>query len=69
MLPNQTGEYHLLATSTGSSTPSFSGSGTIATVTFSVTSTGATGLALEDVELSDDCIGGTVNLVTPYNIS
>ena len=44
-------QYHLLATSTGSTTPSFSGSGTIATVTFNVTSTGATGLTL-DAELS-----------------
>jgi hypothetical protein len=44
-------QYHLLATSTGSTTPSFSGSGTIATVIFNVTNTGATGLAL-DVELS-----------------
>ena len=46
-----TEDYHLLATSTGSTTPAFSGSGTIATVTFNVTGTGATGLAL-DAELS-----------------
>ena len=58
-------EYHLLATSTGSSTPAFTGSGTIATVTFTVTSTGSTGLALEDVELSQLASDGTVNLVTP----
>jgi hypothetical protein len=59
------GEYHLLATSTGSSTPAFSGSGTITKVTFNVTSTGSTGLALENVELSELATGGTVNLVTP----
>jgi hypothetical protein len=33
--------------------------------TFNVTSTGSTGLALEDVELSELAAGGTVNLVTP----
>lgn len=59
------GEYHLLATSTGSSTPAFTGSGTIATVTFTVTSTGDTGLALEDIQLSQRASDGTVNLVNP----
>ncbi|MCL5949005.1 MAG: cohesin domain-containing protein [Candidatus Bathyarchaeota archaeon] len=59
------GKYHLLATSTGSSTPAFTGSGTIATVTFTVTSIGSTGLALEDVELSELAADRTVNLVTP----
>ncbi|MGB6067156.1 MAG: cohesin domain-containing protein, partial [Desulfomonilaceae bacterium] len=34
------GEYHLLATATGQSTPGFSGSGTIVTLKFNVTSTG-----------------------------
>ena len=58
-------EYHLLATSTGSTTPAFTGSGTIATVTFTVTSVGSTGLALEDVELSELATDRTVNLVTP----
>ena len=58
-------EYHLLATSTGSSTPAFTGSGTIATVTFTITSVGSTGLALEDVELSELATDRTVNLVTP----
>jgi hypothetical protein len=57
-----TAEYHLLATSTGSSTPAFVGSGTIAIVTFTVTSVGSTGLTLNDVELS---IKGSVDVVTP----
>ena len=57
-----TGEYHLLATSTGSASP-FSGSGTIATVTFNVASPGPTGLALSS-ELSDyPTTGGTANLI------
>lgn len=57
-----TGEYHLLATSTGSAS-AFSGSGTIATVTFNVTSPGTTGLALTS-ELSDHpASGGTANLI------
>jgi hypothetical protein len=56
------GEYHLLATSTGSSTPAFTGNGTIAVVTFNVTTIGSTGLALDDVELS---IKGSVDAVTP----
>lgn len=62
--PSQsTGEYHLMATSQGSSTPSFSGSGTIVTVTFSVTSAGPTGLSLES-ELSDKAAsGGNANLI------
>ena len=56
------GEYHLLATSTGSASP-FSGSGTIATVTFKVTSSGSTGLTLAS-ELSDHpAAGGTANLI------
>jgi hypothetical protein len=59
------GEYHLLATSTGSSTPAFSGSGIIATVTFTVTTTGSAGLALNDVALSELAADGTVNLVSP----
>lgn len=59
------GQYHLLATSTGSVTPSFSGSGTIATVTFNVTSIGSAGLTLEDVELSELATDRNVNLVTP----
>ncbi len=58
-----TGEYHLLATSTGSTTPSFSGSGTIATITFNVTSAGSIGLAVES-ELSDKpASGGTANFI------
>ncbi len=58
------GQYHLLATSIGASTPSFSGSGTIAVIQFNVTSLGDTGLAL-DAELSQRPSGGQVSLVTP----
>ncbi len=60
-----TGQYHLLASSTGASTPAFSGSGTIATVTFNVTDTGSTGLELQDVELSVSQSDGTFELVAP----
>jgi hypothetical protein len=57
-----TGQYHLLATSTGSASP-FSGSGTIATLTFRVTNPGSTGLTLSS-ELSDHpAAGGTANLI------
>ena len=57
-----TGQYHLLATSTGSAS-SFSGSGTIATLTFRITNKGPTGLALTS-ELSDHpAVGGTSNLI------
>ena len=48
----QTGTYELVATSTGSQTPSFSGNGTIATLTFNVTSLGRSTLELE-TELAD----------------
>jgi hypothetical protein len=57
-----TGQYHLLATSTGSALP-FSGSGTIAIVTFRVINPGSTGLASES-ELSDHPVaGGNANLM------
>ncbi len=59
-----TGQYHLLATSTGSTTASFNGAGTIATVEFNVTGTGVAGLAL-DAELSVRSSSGEVSLVTP----
>jgi hypothetical protein len=58
------GQYHLLATSTGSSTPSFSGSGTIATIEFTVAGSGSADLAL-DVELSTRDTAGEISLVTP----
>jgi len=58
------GQYHLLATSTGSSTPSFSGSGTIATMEFIVTGSGSADLVL-DVELSTRDAAGEISLVTP----
>jgi hypothetical protein len=59
------GQYHLLATSQGQSTPSFSGSGTIATITFNVTGTGSANLSLDDVELSTRDAAGEISLVTP----
>ena len=57
------GSYSLLAQSIGQTTPSFSGSGTIATLTFTATSTGPTRLALE-TELADHPPSGeTANLI------
>jgi hypothetical protein len=57
-----TGQYHLLSTSTGSATP-FSGSGTIATLTFRVTNLGSAGLTSIS-ELSDHpAAGGNANLI------
>jgi hypothetical protein len=58
------GQYHLLATSTGSTTPSFSGSGTIATITFKILSVGDADLQL-DAELATRGSDGSVNLVEP----
>lgn len=58
-------EYHLSATSTGSSTPTFDGSGTIATVVFKAVGKGPTGLVLNDVEISQLNTDGTADLVTP----
>jgi hypothetical protein len=46
------GSYHLVSTSVGASTSGFTGSGTIATLTFNVVSTGAAGLSLQS-ELAD----------------
>jgi hypothetical protein len=58
--------YELLALSIGQSNPGFSGSGTIATLTFNVTSAGSAGLALEDVQLADHpAAGQTANQITP----
>lgn len=59
------GQYHLLATSQGSNTPSFSGSGTIATIVFNVTGTGSANLSLDNVELSMRDSTGEISLVTP----
>lgn len=50
------GEYSLIATSVGSS-PAFSGSGKIATLTFNVTSAGSSGLTLQS-ELADKPAAG-----------
>jgi hypothetical protein len=58
------GQYHLLATSTGASTQSFSGSGTIATVTFNVTSSGDPELSLS-AEFSIRNLAGEVSLNEP----
>jgi hypothetical protein len=58
------GQYHLLATSTGSTTPSFSGSGTVATVTFKVISTGDAALQL-DAEFSVRASDGSMDLAEP----
>jgi hypothetical protein len=58
------GQYHLLATSTGSSTPPFSGSGIIVTLQFNITSLGDTGLTL-DAELAQRPSSGQVSLVVP----
>jgi hypothetical protein len=61
----ETAEYHLAATSTGASTPAFSGSGVIAIVKFTVTNSIDAGLTLDNVELSQLESDGSVNLVTP----
>jgi hypothetical protein len=58
------GQYHLLATSTGASTQSFSGSGTIAIITFNVTGSGNPELRLS-TEFSIRNSAGEVSLNTP----
>lgn len=58
------GQYHLLATSTGAVTPSFSGSGTIAIITFNVTGGGDPGLSLS-AEFSSRNSAGEVSLNEP----
>jgi hypothetical protein len=58
---NTDGQYHLLANAQGSTTASFSGSGTIVTLKFNVTSAGSTGLSL-DVELAQK---GNTEVVVP----
>lgn len=58
----ETGQYTLTATSVGSAS-AFNGNGIIATVTFNVTGTGATGLSVES-ELSDKpATGQTSNFI------
>jgi hypothetical protein len=57
------GSYHLVAQSVGQATPGFTGSGTIATLTFNVTSTGPTGLALEADLADHPAVGETANLI------
>ncbi len=57
------GSYELLAQSVGQSTQSFSGSGTIATLTFTVINAGSAGLLIES-ELADHPAAGEVaNLI------
>jgi hypothetical protein len=64
----QAGEYTLVATSQGSA-GAFSGSGTIATVTFNVTSVGHSALELE-TELSDHpAPGDSSNLINHNDVS
>ena len=59
----ETGDYHILATSVGS-TDAFSGSGNVAIITFNVTSLGQAGFELES-ELSDKLVPGeqSANLI------
>jgi hypothetical protein len=55
------GSYHLVAQSIGASNPSFSGSGTIVTLTFKVLSTGSAAISLK-TELADHpASGATAN--------
>ena len=63
-----TGQYHLLATSTGSASP-FSGSGTIATLTFRVINPGSTGLALTSELADHPAAGANANLITHTNVA
>jgi hypothetical protein len=54
------GSYELIVQSFGQNTPSFTGSGTIANLTFNVESAGSAGLSLE-TDLADKNTGGTAN--------
>jgi len=56
------GQYSLTATSTGSS-PSFSGSGIIAVLTFNVTSAGQTGLTLTSELADKPAVGETAEFI------
>lgn len=57
------GSYELVTTSVGASTSSFTGSGTIATLTFNVVSAGSADLSLS-TDLSDKAVSGsTSNLI------
>ena len=58
------GSYELVTTSVGASTANFTGSGTIATLTFNVVSAGSAGLTLS-TDLSDKpASGSTANFIT-----
>jgi hypothetical protein len=58
----EAGTYSLVATSTGAS-PAFSGSGTIAVLTFNVTSAGQTGLTLQSELADKPAAGETANFI------
>jgi hypothetical protein len=57
------GSYELIAQSIGQSTPGFTGSGTIATLTFSIASTGQAGLSLQTDLADHPAAGATANLI------
>lgn len=57
------GSYHLVAQSIGQTIPGFIGSGSIATLTFNVTSAGSTELALETALADHPASGETANLI------
>jgi hypothetical protein len=57
------GSYNLLAQSIGQTTSGFTGSGTIATLTFNVLNTGPTGLVLETDLADHPAPGETANLI------
>jgi hypothetical protein len=63
------GSYSLIAQSIGHSTPSFSGSGTIATLTFNVIAIGSTGFILQ-TDLADQAVvGQTSNNIAHQDIA
>jgi hypothetical protein len=62
----ETGTYSLVATSTGTS-PSFTGSGTIATLTFNVTTAGQTNLTLQSELADKPATGETSNFIEHTN--
>ncbi len=57
------GSYNIVAQSIGQSTPAFSGSGTVATLTFNVTTTGPAGLSLESELADKPPAGENANLI------
>jgi Cohesin domain len=57
------GSYHLVAQSIGASNPGFTGSGTIATLTFRVADSGSAGLTLQTDLADHPAAGSTSNLI------